>query len=274
MSISELVLVSIGNSRTRIARCRPWEGEHGAIEPSRVMDNAEPKLLATAVLEAAGMGTADAGVLVASVNAPVAERVTADLAGHGPVVVRLAIEGRGMKIPIQHVLPAPVTVGADRLLAALGAFARSGEACVVIDAGTAVTVDFVDSFGVFQGGVIAPGLAMQLRALHEGTSALPAVEPPRPGHGGLPTGVLGVTTKDAMMLGCARSVQGLVRLMIDKSAELHGSYPRVIATGGDAPLLFEHDDLVEHIVPDLVLVGMMAAWQALHRAEHDEEVEP
>ncbi|MBL8991036.1 MAG: type III pantothenate kinase [Phycisphaerae bacterium] len=273
MTISNLVLVSVGNTRTRVARCRPWEGAHGAMDPSRVLDNADPSAVIAAVEEAASVTPADrTRLLLAAVNAPLADRLINDLAGRAPQVTRLvSAGGSGLVVPIQHELPAPVTVGVDRLLAALGAAARSGEACVVIDAGTAVTVDFVDGFGVYRGGVIAPGLAMQLRALHERTAALPEVQPPRTGGEALPTGALGRTTRDAMLLGCCRSVQGLVRLMIDKVAEEHGSYPRVLATGGDAPLLFEHDELVEHIVPDLVPMGMMAAWRTVHAGEGDED---
>jgi pantothenate kinase type III len=56
-------------------------------------------------------------------------------------------------------------------------------------------------------------------------------------------------------------VVGLVHLLIDKYAEFYEAYPRVIATGGDAAVLFEDDELVEHIVPDLTLIGMKTAWE-------------
>lgn len=276
---SRLLLVSIGNTRMRLALARPWEGERGAIDPSRVVEAADADQVRAAVNELAqGLGGDAGAAVVATVHEARGAEVIEALESAGLTVTRLTNDGRGqrgMRVPIQHELPAPVTVGVDRLLGALGAFARSGEACVVIDAGTAVTVDFVDGFGVFKGGVIAPGLAMQLRALHTGTSALPEVDPPRKGgsgeQGALPAGPWGTTTREAMLLGCARSVQGLVRTMVDRYAEANGGYPRVIATGGDAPLLFENDELVEHIVPDLTLMGMMASWQIAHGAERADQ---
>ena len=145
----------------------------------------------------------------------------------------------------------------------------------MIDAGTCITVDFVDAFGVFQGGAIAPGVALMLRSMHTGTSALPDIAPPRKGddtswmNNDTVKGALGKNTKQAMLLGTLNAVRGLVRWQVEKFAETAGAYPRVIATGGDAPLLFDPrvggvgDDLVEHIVPDLQLVGMVAAWALL-----------
>ncbi len=257
--ISDLLLVSIGNSRTRVARAKA----DGPIEPSRVIENRdEAALLGALVAAAQELDPETSRVLLASVNDAVALRVLQVLqAPDLPRVVRLvAPGGSGLAVPMQVDLPPPLTVGVDRLLAALGAHDRSRTACVVIDAGTAVTVDFVDEFGVFRGGVIAPGLAMLLRSLHQGTSALPALPSPRSASE-LPAGPMGKTTAEAMTLGCVASIVGLCHRMIDRYATAHGRYPRVVATGGDAPLLFENDDLVEAVVPDLILIGMQSAWK-------------
>ena len=81
-------------------------------------------------------------------------------------------------IPIENNYLTPETLGKDRLAAVIGAnFLKSGNDILVIDAGTAITYDFVDSNGVYYGGNIAPGLNMRLRALHEFTHKLPLVEP-------------------------------------------------------------------------------------------------
>ncbi len=267
--ISDLLLISIGNSRTRFAKAKA--GDPIAVEPSRVMDNSEVvALTAAAVAAADGMDDETARVLIASVNDTVADQIADALRSPGlPRVVRLARDaGTGLRIPITTALDTsqPLTVGVDRLLGALAAHQRSMQACVVISAGTAVTVDFVDQFGVFQGGVIAPGLAMMLSSLHTHTAALPKLASPRTREA-VPQGPMGKTTADAMTLGCTNAIVGLCHRMIDRYAEANGQYPRVIATGGDAPLLFEHDDLIEHIVPDLVLMGMHAAWRLSHADE-------
>jgi type III pantothenate kinase len=266
MPSNELLLISVGNTRTRFAPVA-----EGKLQPTRAVVNAGggagggggeggPAALRSTLAEGIA-GLAPGGrVVLASVNDPIADALAEEavrLLG-GPRLLRV---GSGLKVPIAHELPAPVTVGVDRLLNALGAFTRSEEACVVIDAGTAITVDLVNTHGVFEGGVIAPGLATMLWSLHARTAALPELPVPRSAEE-LGDAALGNTTASAIRLGCVAALRGLARVQIDRYAERIGRYPRVIATGGDAPLLFEHDDLVEHIVPDLTLIGMLAAWQA------------
>jgi type III pantothenate kinase len=241
-------LVSVGNTRTRVAR---FDGE--ALQPSRVHLNADLAALVQAVEDAAPSPTAPA--LIASVNDPVADPLADAMRARGR---RVVVCGRGAPIPMATDLAPGATAGVDRLLAGLGAYSRSGEACVVIDAGTAVTVDFIDARGVFRGGCIAPGLSMMLRSLHQGTAALPLIELRQGEELAVGDGPLGRATAEAMTLGCVAAVQGMARLLIDRYAELNGSYPRIVATGGDAPRVFANDDLVEQIVPDLVLMGMAA----------------
>jgi type III pantothenate kinase len=174
--------------------------------------------------------------------------------------------GRDLALNVPHTLTDASTVGHDRLLCALGAYHQSQQACVVIDAGTAVTVDFVDGQGTFHGGVIAPGAAMMLKALHEGTSALPLVDfgPVRDR-----SQPFGKATPDAMLRGVHAAIVGMVHLLIDRYAEYYDAYPQIVATGGDAPCLFEGDELVEHIVPDLQLVGIRAACARALDADDD-----
>lgn len=261
MNTQDLLLISVGNTRTRLATAR---GDQ--IEPARVLVNAEEASLHQAITEGLARCGEGARALLASVNDPVADRLSEVISGggRGAKLIRL---GRGLAVPIRQNLAPESGVGIDRLLNALGAYSRSGEACVVIDAGTAITVDLVDETGVFQGGVIAPGLAMMMKALHEGTAALPLVTPPtRPAESAGPlANPLGKDTIEAITKGCVASAVGLARLLIDRYAELGGRYPRVVATGGDAPLLFGDDELIEHVVPDLTLIGMHAAWMTAGR---------
>lgn len=197
-------------------------------------------------------------VVIASVNDPVADRLARELDedGAAPTVYRV---GRDLPIEIVHSLDASGerTVGQDRLLAAIGAYGEVGQACVVVDAGSAVTVDFVDGEGVFHGGAIAPGARMMLRALHERTAALPEVgfEPPAGAeeHSGAP---FGKNTPEAMRNGVFFAIRGLVRVLTERYAEAYGAYPLVIATGGDAETLFAGEPLVDRVAPDLVLLGM------------------
>jgi type III pantothenate kinase len=279
---SNIVLVSVGNTRTRLAGAHVPAGASGLLgvrtagsgelQPSRVVASADLDSVVAAVGEAARDEGASR-VLIASVNDPVAARLErALLAGEasidGLVVGRF---GRDIPIPIASTLTDNSTVGQDRLLNALGAYWRSRQACIVIDAGTAVTVDFVDGEGTFHGGAIAPGLRMMADALHEKTAALPRVEvsPALLRPAGEPP--FGRNTPEAISLGVTSMVLGLVHLLIDRYADFYEAYPRVIATGGDAPLLFENDALVEHIVPDLTLLGMLAAWTVAAADDSDDD---
>lgn len=258
-----LVLVSIGNTHTRAAVVRD-----DALEPSRVLPTNEAGETARVIAEIAlADGDESPRVVIATVNAQAAEAIEAGLKSSGVDVMRF---GRELSIPMANTLDDDSTVGQDRLLDALGAFARSQQACIVIDAGTAITVDFVDGEGTFHGGAIAPGLTMMLRALHEQTAALPqvtltqdlvpSVEPPMEGDEQTP---FGKTTVQAMSVGVVSAARGLTHLLIDRYAEFYNAYPRVVATGGDAALLFENDPLVEVIVPDLTLIGMLEAVRRL-----------
>lgn len=269
----QLLLVSVGNTRTRFAVVRD-----GQLEPSRVEPNSDPAGLAAAILSASIPSDAGeaAPVLIASVNKAFSDPLIASIKASGRSAWRLqgfdASDGV-LPIPLAHTLSDPSTVGPDRLLDALGAFSRAKQACVVIDAGTAITVDFIDGQGTFHGGAIAPGVKMMLDAMHAHTAALPQIPSPIPADLLPPTDPteppFGASTRPAMVLGALSAARGLVHLLIDRYAEFYEAYPRVIATGGDAALLFENDELVEHIVPDLTLVGMLEAYRRLEQLDDD-----
>lgn len=244
-----LLAVAVGNTRTRFGL---FEGKDLSVVRSEASDR--PEEIGVAVREMLG---ARAGVPIAmsTVNLPASEKTRRVLEGLGEVYTL----GTDIAIPLTHSLDDATTLGQDRALCAVAAYARCQQACVVVDAGTAITVDFVDGQGVFQGGVIAPGLNLMLKALHEHTSALPFLEFAVPDAA---RGVFGKDTRHAMLLGARAAARGLVREAIEQFAIDYEAYPQIIATGGDAPVLFDHDDLVEHIVPDLQLVGILEAVNA------------
>jgi type III pantothenate kinase len=274
---TDLVLISVGNTRTRIA---PVIG--GDIEPSRgsvVASSDTAAIVAAAVAACGEEGPAEIPAMIASVNHPARDAMIPALAAAGLRPLRFGLTGdvNSLPIPIAHSMEDISTVGQDRLLDALGAFSRSNQACVVIDAGTAVTVDFVDGEGTFHGGMIAPGLRMMLAAMHQHTAALPLVEPTRDllppnqiDENEPATNPFGKTTAQAMVRGAATAIRGLARTAAEQYATFYGAYPRVVATGGDAPLLFENDPVVEAIVPDLTLIGMLEAAKRLDTLSKEE----
>jgi len=252
-----LLLASVGNTRTAVATALPdrlvrvdrlRNGEPGA-----VVDSMRSYLEGSREAEAPV-------VVVSSVNRrtsePLFDRLGTDLAAR---ILRIGVD---LPIPVGVCLDPGARPGQDRLLNAAAAFDRLRQACVVIDAGTAITIDFVDGEGTFHGGAIAPGAQMQLNALHERTDALPALEFQAPGRD-----AFGPNTEQAMLHGVFYGIRGMVRHIAERYAEAYGAYPAIIGTGGDAHLLFDTDELVEHVVDDLTLHGMLAAFRAMNNGD-------
>lgn len=111
------------------------------------------------------------------------------------------------KLPIRVAYSTPSTLGADRVAAAVGAWADyPGRDILVVDAGTAVTYDYVSADGVYCGGNIAPGISMELRALHEFTARLPLVPFPEDMPALCEGPLFGDSTSRAIALGAVYSV--------------------------------------------------------------------
>jgi len=260
--------MTIGNTRTRLAILRGAEVDDVRVAASGDTDAVVREAMALVGIASKEDGPFE-GVVLAGVDQETTDALEERLSrpSRGFEVYRL---GRDLEVPIVLSLDNTSTVGQDRLLCALGAFGRFKEACVVIDAGTAITVDFVDGTGVFQGGSIAPGVAMMLRALHEHTAALPMLTPAVPDE---TRGVFGKDTAHAMQLGVRGAAVGLAQYLIDRYAESYGGYPRVLATGGDAAMLFEDNPLIERVVPDLQLMGLAEACRRQLTGEDGDAVD-
>jgi type III pantothenate kinase len=167
------------------------------------------------------------------------------------------VVGRDLPPPIDANLPDPTATGTDRLCAAAAAFDRLGVACVVADFGTAITIDYVSDEGVFQGGAILPGLGMSAQGLKAGTAQLPLVAPAQP------AAACGKDTRAAILSGVVFGARGALRELVEAYATELGHWPVVILTGSDAALVagnVNSSELVQAIVPDLVLRGVAAAY--------------
>lgn len=183
-------------------------------------------------------------------------------------LVRTWLENRHQKVtllesfrqlPIAIEVDAPERVGLDRLLNAVAAnqARRPRQAAIIIDAGSAVTVDFVDAAGVFQGGSIFPGLRLMSKALHAYTALLPQVEistrvdPP------------GKNTIQAIETGVFHAVIGGIEAQIRLLRKRHRSEIPIFFTGGDASLLKPHLSLRARHWPEMTLEGIRASASSL-----------
>ncbi len=258
---SPVLAIQVGNTRIKFAVFR--NGEPDEVSFVAKEDLASAIELAVKLYETIG-AEADSAVLIASVNAPVATALVSALRDQLGCDIYLVPED--MPVPIGVCVAPGTKPGVDRLLNAAAAWDRLKQACIVIDAGTCITVDFVDGEGVFHGGAIAPGVTMQLKAMKEFTAALPSVAFE------VPTGnAWGSDTKEAMIRGVYHGARGLVWRLIEKYAEQYGGFPPTVATGGDAAMLFGDDELINQVVPDLVLRGMAVAARHALESSSDED---
>jgi type III pantothenate kinase len=155
-----------------------------------------------------------------------------------------------LPLPITNLYVTPETLGMDRLAAVCGArqIFPSGN-CLVIDAGTCITYDFVDRHGNYHGGSISPGLHMRFRAVHTMTAKLPLVPPKE----NVP--LIGNTTETCIQSGVINGLlaetDGIIQQYKEKFKDL-----RVILCGGDSGFFENQMKASIFASPELVLIGL------------------
>ena len=210
---------------------------------------------------AAGGNGREAGHLrwhIGSVNRPAASRLIDWLRNHRAAdEIMLLTSG---DLPLAVKLPRPDMVGVDRLLDALAAnrLRTPGHPAVVVDAGSAITVDLVDAGGAFRGGAILPGIAMSARALHEFTDLLPRIDMAELAE---PPPALGTATVAAMRSGLFWGAVGAVRQLVEQFTGGHQTQgdAEVFLTGGAGPVVAQLMGTAARYVPHLTLAGIALA---------------
>ena len=155
--------------------------------------------------------------------------------------------------------PKPHEIGEDRIANAIAAQEFYGIPAIVIDMGTAVTFDIISSKG-YEGGIIAPGLAVMTHYLHEQTALLPKLKPEDLVH---VEGAIGKSTIDAMKLGVAVGFSGMIQSILNKVtdalSEQSESLPSILSTGGSVANLTKDWAQRSEFVQDLTLMGLGVA---------------
>ena len=141
-------------------------------------------------------------------------------------------------------------VGADRIVDAVAAIEKYGAPCIVVDFGTATTFNAINGQSEYLGGVITPGIMISSEALFARTSKLPRVDIRRPEK------VIGSSTVEAMQSGLYYGYAGLVDGVLERMIGELGEKPRVIATGGLAPLIATASKFIEKVDDTLTLEGL------------------
>lgn len=266
-----LIAIDVGNTRAKAARFASPHAPHAAgaalPEPIETLElpspAADPHAIERLAQWLAGMEEPPATAWVAAVHRDAGAAVRQALAEHARTADgRMSVtEVVGVRLPITTRVDLPEGVGVDRLLAAVAAnrMRHAGRAAIVVDVGTAITVDLVAGDGAFEGGAILPGIRMAARALHEQTDTLPAsamdaldASPP----------AVGKSTDAAIRAGLYWGAVGAIREIIARQRDGLTDPPQVFLTGGAAPSiarLLGGPDLAVRAVPHLVLSGIALA---------------
>ena len=188
------------------------------------------------------------GVVISSV----VPRATAALKGalRGLIRPKPLVLGENAKAPVVNRYRFPRQVGQDRLVNAAAARALYGGPAIVVDFGTAVTVDLVSRRGEYMGGLIVPGLEIALEALADRTALLPRIRltPPRE--------FLGRDTRTSMSSGLFHGYGALCDGLVAAMKRRHAPGAKVIATGGHARMIAPFCRSIQVVDPNLTLRGL------------------
>jgi type III pantothenate kinase len=264
------LVADVGNTRIKWGVCALMEGEPAVIRVATLGDDPAEW--------AAQMGrwqeefpiwqmAASMSWAVAGVHPERCQRLHDWLVGRGDSVVML---DRYDRLPLTVGVDEPERVGLDRLLNAVAAKKELGprQPAILVDAGSAVTVDWLDEEHVFRGGAIFPGVRLMARALHEYTALLPeiTVAPPVPA---LP----GKSTVPAMQAGVFWAVLGGIDMIARRLRKAGTRVPLVFLTGGDARWIVDAldendplpwmDDFAKTMWPEQTLTGVLLSAEAL-----------
>jgi type III pantothenate kinase len=259
--VTPLIAVDVGNSRIKLGLFDRAEAIVEATDPGRILELSAKDWDVRRLTAWLPTGPTWPEWWIASVNRPVAARLVEWIrrdsltpSGHSAPVRELTCRDLPLSIGVEH----PERVGIDRLAAATAAdrLRARHRAALVVDAGSAITVDCVSPQGVFLGGAILPGLEMTARALHEFTDLLPLVPP---GELTDPPAALGISTVTAIRSGMYWGAIGAVRELAVRLSVGFDPPPELFLTGGAAAFLAHALDRPSRVLPHLVLSGIALA---------------
>ena len=172
----------------------------------------------------------------------------------------LVVGDADVRLGIELLTDAPEEVGADRIANAVGAFAAHGGPLIVIDFGTATTLDVVDGEGNYCGGAIAPSAAHSVDALHRAAAQLPRIAVRRP------ESVIGQATVPAMQSGIYWGYVGLIEGIVARMKAEIAEPVTTVATGGLAGLFGDATPAIDKVDPDLTIRGLREVYRRNRRA--------
>jgi type III pantothenate kinase len=227
--MSPFIVADVGNSRIKWGLCDDRQVLHSA--SLELDDPATWDRQLQDWKEVARLGVSEPRWVLAGVNPAGMERFSTWLATC--TARSLQIESNDI-LPVRVQVDRPEQVGVDRLLNAIAfnSVRLSAQPGIIVDAGSAVTVDYVDQDGVFRGGAIFPGLRLMAEALHQYTAKLPLID-----WKAAVAVVPGTNTEAAIACGIQGATIGGIEHLANELLALSKQEPARFLTGGDAPLL-------------------------------------
>ena len=251
-----LLAVDAGNTNTVFAVFQGGgDGDEAPLGQWRAMTDArrtsdEYAVWLGQLLAQAGLSLADIEDAILSSVVPqgigALKSLCADHCGCAAEVVGEPGVGLGIDVNV----PRPDEVGADRLVNAVGAHIRHSGGLIVLDFGTATTFDSVSAGGAYEGGIIAPGIALSLEALHQAAAQLPRIAVRRP------ETVIGQATVPAMQSGIYWGYVGLIEGIVARMKAEIVEPVTTVATGGLADLFGDATAAIDTVDPDLTIRGL------------------
>ena len=169
----------------------------------------------------------------------------------------LIVDPRQAGMPILYENPSEV--GADRILNAVAGYETCGRAAnrplIVVDFGTATTLDAITAKGEYLGGAICPGVQISADALFQRAARLPRIDVRKPSR------IVGRTTIGAMQSGLFYGYVGMVEGLARRMSDELGGNALCIATGGLAEVIAPEIPAIVHVDPDLTLQGLRLVWE-------------
>ena len=179
--------------------------------------------------------------------------------GKEPLVIDEDLDPRLPYIPCDS----DERLGPDRAVADIAAMEKYGTPLIVLDFGTATTLDAVSREGVYLGGCITAGVRVSIHGLFQKAALLPRVELVKPDT------VLGLTAVGQIQAGAVLGYIGAIEYLIRKAREEMGDPEvKVVATGGLSRMVAENTDLIDVIDPQLVLDGLRIIYERARGTEN------
>lgn len=149
----------------------------------------------------------------------------------------------------------PAEIGADRLIDALAAHEKYGGPLIIVDLGTATTLDYISADGCYMGGAICPGIEISQQALFSRAARLANIELKRP------KSVVGSSTEECIRSGFLWGYGGQIDSLVRRMSAETNTNPTVVATGGLASFIREFAETIDYVDQQLTLEGLRMIWQ-------------